>query len=159
MPYFGQLVSTSNRNGVFVMYLRPFPHRWMPRLRSYTAIGCILTFGTWGTTSIAQSDNEMLGALSALTVTPSVAQIEHRQLARPDGSFIDYSVDTPRGELEGVVLLAQGSGCLPTAGNTNLAIVRAAFPRHIAVMVEKYGITPDAACTFTYWEFPALDTP
>lgn len=137
------------------MYLHPFPHRWMPKLRSFIAIGCILTVGTWGTTSIAQSDNETMSALSALTVTPSVAQIEHRQLARPDGSFIDYSVDTPRGELEGVVLLAQGSGCLPTASNTNLSIVRAAFPRHIAVMVEKYGITPDAAIIDGFADCPA----
>jgi dipeptidyl aminopeptidase/acylaminoacyl peptidase len=87
----------------------------------------------------------IIALAAALAATPSLAQTEHRQLARPDGSVIDYSIDMPAGDPEGVILLAQGSGCMPTAKNPNLSTVRSAFPGYIAVMVEKYGIAPDAA--------------
>lgn len=79
-----------------------------------------------------------------LAATPSLARTELRQMQRLDGSTIHYSVDFPEGEPMGTIVLAQGSGCLPTAAGTNLPKVREAFPNHVAVMVEKYGILPDA---------------
>lgn len=97
----------------------------------------------------------MIILAAALATNPALAQTEHRQLARPDGTFIDYSIDLPAGEPEGVILLAQGSGCLPTANNNNLSTVRSAFPNYAAVMVEKYGIAPDAAISDGFTDCPA----
>lgn len=97
----------------------------------------------------------IIAVVAALAATPSLAQMEHRQLARPDGTLIDFSIDLPAGEPEGVILLAQGSGCMPTANNTNLSRVRSAFPDYIAVMVEKYGIAPDAAISDGFADCPA----
>jgi len=92
---------------------------------------------------------------AAIAATPALAQLEHLQLPRGNGSVIDYSIDAPLHKPEGVLLLAQGSGCLPTARNANLATVRAAFPGYIAVMVEKYGIAPDAAISDGFVDCPA----
>jgi pimeloyl-ACP methyl ester carboxylesterase len=92
--------------------------------------------------------------LAALAATPALARTEHHQLPRPDGSTIAYSVDTPPGPIDGVLVLAQGSGCQPTAGNTNLKTVRQAFPHHLAVMVEKYGIASDAAIADGFTDCP-----
>lgn len=93
--------------------------------------------------------------LAALAATPAFAQIEQRQLPRPDGSTVDFSVDTPAAPIDGVLILAQGSGCQPTRRNANLAIVRQAFPGYIAVMVEKYGVAPDAAIADGFTDCPA----
>lgn len=92
--------------------------------------------------------------LAALAATPGLARTEHRQLPRPDGSAIAYSVDTPTGAIEGVVVLAQGSGCQPTGANANLATVRQAFPGYVAVLVEKYGIAADAAIADGFTDCP-----
>ena len=92
--------------------------------------------------------------LAALAATPALARTEHRQLPRTDGSTIAYSVDTPSGPIDGVLVLAQGSGCQPTAGNANLNAVRQAFPHHLAVMVEKYGIASDAAIADGFTDCP-----
>jgi alpha-beta hydrolase superfamily lysophospholipase len=92
--------------------------------------------------------------LAALAAPPALARTEHRQLPRPDGSTIAYSVDTPPGPIDGVLVLAQGSGCQPTAGNANLKAVRQAFPHHLAVMVEKYGIASDAAIADGFTDCP-----
>jgi pimeloyl-ACP methyl ester carboxylesterase len=89
-----------------------------------------------------------------LAATPSLARTELRQLERSDGSTIHYSVDVPDGEPAGTIVLAQGSGCLPTASGTNWAKVRNAFPNHVAVMVEKYGINPDAQIVDGYRDCP-----
>lgn len=88
-----------------------------------------------------------------LAATPSLAQTEQHQLTRPDGSPISYSVDSPS-DPAGIVILVQGSGCLPTAANANLATVQAAFPRHLTLMVEKAGITPDSRVTDGYSDCP-----
>lgn len=93
--------------------------------------------------------------LAALAATPTLAQTEQHQLPRPDGSSIAFSVDTPPGPVDGILVLAQGSGCQPTHANTNLATVRQAFPRYVAVMVEKYGIASDAAITDGFTDCPA----
>jgi len=91
---------------------------------------------------------------AALAATPALAQTDLRYLPRPDGSSIDFSVDAPPGPPAGIIVLAQGSGCLPTAHNANFAIVRKAFPQHVAVMVEKYGVAPDAAIADGFTDCP-----
>lgn len=74
----------------------------------------------------------------------SAAQIAH-QLPRADGTIIHYTLDEPATSSEGILVLAQGSGCRPAATSDNLAIVRKAFPAHTALIVEKSGIAPDSA--------------
>ena len=73
---------------------------------------------------------------------PALAQIEQHQLDRPDGTTIHYSVDHPADTPTGTIVIAQGSGCLPVAKSANLAKIRAAFPSHMAIMVEKAGVIP-----------------
>ncbi|KKB84075.1 hypothetical protein VW29_12250 [Devosia limi DSM 17137] len=72
------------------------------------------------------------------------AQQTH-QLARADGTVIHYTLDAPAVESAGLIVLAQGSGCLPAAHSVNLATVRAAFPAYTGLIVEKSGIAPDSA--------------
>lgn len=81
-------------------------------------------------------------ALFMAALSPAVA-IEYRELARPDGTPIYYTLDRPADAAEGLLVLSQGSGCARAADSTNLATVRAAFPNHAALIVEKVGITPD----------------
>lgn len=93
--------------------------------------------------------------LLALSAGPASAGQETHSLPRPDGSLIHYSLDTPTGESAGLLVLAQGSGCQPGAGSANLAIVRAAFPAHTALIVEKSGITPNSAIVDGLTDCPA----
>jgi pimeloyl-ACP methyl ester carboxylesterase len=90
---------------------------------------------------------------AALAATPALAQMEHHHLPRPDGSAIAYSIDAPT-DPTGILVLVQGSGCRPATRNANLATVRAAFPKHLTLMVEKYVITPDAGITDGYRDCP-----
>lgn len=92
--------------------------------------------------------------LAALAATPALAQVEQRQLLRSDGTMIEYSVDVAQGASVGLLLLAQGSGCQPTAKNAHFATVRRAYPHHSAIQVEKYGITPDAEITDGFADCP-----
>ena len=91
----------------------------------------------------------------ALTASPTVAAPEHHQLARPDGSPIHYTLDTPAEPSTGMVVLLTGSGCLPGAVNANIALARTAFASFTALIVEKAGITPDAAITNGFTDCPA----
>ncbi|MDC9822578.1 hypothetical protein PRN20_02430 [Devosia sp. ZB163] len=93
--------------------------------------------------------------IAALAATPALAQTEHRVLPRPDGSSIAFSVDTPAGKPDGILVLAQGSGCQPTTANANFAVMRQAFPRYVTVMVEKYGIASDAVIADGFTDCPA----
>ncbi|WP_332701491.1 alpha/beta hydrolase [Devosia sp.] len=74
-------------------------------------------------------------------ITPAGAFAEVQQLPRGDGSVIRYSLDVPPDGNEGLLVLAQGSGCEPAIGSANLATVRAAFPQYSALIVEKAGVT------------------
>ncbi|MHA6298705.1 alpha/beta hydrolase family protein [Devosia sp. CAU 1758] len=82
--------------------------------------------------------------ITALACLPAFAAAEPHTLARADGTLIHYTIDRPDGDAAGLVLIAQGSGCLPGATNPALATVRAAFPLHAALIVEKIGVTPDS---------------
>jgi hypothetical protein len=52
-------------------------------------------------------------AALALLSTPALAASETDQVARSDGSLIHYTLDRPIGEVSGLLLLSQGSGCRP----------------------------------------------
>lgn len=82
--------------------------------------------------------------LLALPVGMANAAPQSRQLPRPDGGTIHYTLDVPSGESAGLLVLAQGSDCRPATGNANLAVIRAAFPAYTALIVEKSGINPDS---------------
>ena len=85
---------------------------------------------------------------------PALAQIEQHQLDRLDGTTIHYSVDHPTDTPTGTIVIAQGSGCLPVAKSANLAKIRAAFPSHMAIMVEKAGVTPTDPITDGFADCP-----
>jgi fermentation-respiration switch protein FrsA (DUF1100 family) len=87
----------------------------------------------------------LLALLLVLAAGPVSAAEQVENLARPDGSLIHYTLDHPPGRSAGMLVLAQGSSCLPGAARASLARLRAAFPDHTALIVEKAGITPDAA--------------
>lgn len=95
-----------------------------------------------------------LSLLLILFASP-LAAAEHRQLARPDGSLIDYYLDRPAGPANGLLLLAQGSGCLPVGKSESLAAARAAFPDHIALSVEKVGVTPASEIVDGFTDCPS----
>lgn len=84
-------------------------------------------------------------AIAGLLSVPAQATPEALELARPDGSLIHYTLDRSTGSSKGLLLLAQGSGCNPGATNVSIAAIRSAFPDHAALIVEKVGVTPDAA--------------
>ena len=59
--------------------------------------------------------------------------------------MIDWSLDLSSADgPQGLIVLAQGSGCQPVGQSENIAATRQAFPEFAALTVEKYGIEPDA---------------
>ncbi len=86
-----------------------------------------------------------LGAVAiSLALTSALAAEDRLTLALGDGSLIHYTLDRPAGEAAGLLVIAQGSGCIPGAANPAMGQVRAAFADYTALIVEKIGITPDA---------------
>lgn len=81
---------------------------------------------------------------AALTLIFSApAQAERFKTPRADGSVIHWNLDRQPGPASvGLILFAQGSGCLSVERNGNLALTRAAFPDLAALTVEKYGVAP-----------------
>ncbi len=78
-------------------------------------------------------------------VTAPQAQADLHHSLRPDGSVIDWFLNIPRSdEPQGLILLAQGSGCLPVAQNDNIEDARQIFSHFASLTVEKYGIEPDS---------------
>lgn len=65
------------------------------------------------------------------------------EMPRADGSIIHWTLDRPQGvERTGLLVLAQGSGCLSVEHNGNLATTRTIFGEFAALTVEKYGVEP-----------------
>lgn len=65
------------------------------------------------------------------------------EMSRADGSVIHWTLDRPQGsEKTGLLVLAQGSGCLSVVNNGNLAATRTIFGGFAALTVEKYGVEP-----------------
>ncbi len=109
----------------------------------------------------------MLGRLAAavelfgiLQGQPLLAAIVDHTARRTDGSVIRWSVDRqhllPK---QGILVLAQGSGCLATTKNRNLERAKRLLPDFAVVMVEKYGVRrsdapkdPLGGCSRTFYE-------
>lgn len=97
----------------------------------------------------------LAAALScALLASPTLAAPEPGQLARADGSHIHYTLDRPTGPIAGLLVLSQGSGCVPGVKSQGLATVRAAFPAYATLIVEKAGIAPDMPIEHGYTDCP-----
>lgn len=62
---------------------------------------------------------------------------------RPDSSSISWRLDKPVGLGKvGLIVLAQGSGCLSELHNEHLVKLRSIFSKFAALTVEKYGVEP-----------------
>ncbi|MES2341373.1 MAG: hypothetical protein V4597_06820 [Pseudomonadota bacterium] len=80
-----------------------------------------------------------LAAAAALMAGPAWAG----QTARPDGSLIDWSLDRRAGGAkQGLLLLAQGSGCESVLDNANIERGKGLLPDFAVLTVEKYGVAP-----------------
>lgn len=97
----------------------------------------------------------LAGATAMVLAYILAGQAMAETLTRPDGSAIHYSLYRPDGQAKGLILIAQGSGCLPTADNPSLASVRAVFADYAAVMVEKSGVTADSGIVDGFTDCPA----
>lgn len=73
----------------------------------------------------------------------SLAYMEPRTLERDDGFAIHYYLDR-RGQTgaQGVLVLAQGSGCTSPVRNANIKNAAALAPDLAVVMLEKAGVSP-----------------
>jgi len=78
-----------------------------------------------------------------MVARPVSVATDKRRARRADGSVIHWSIDrqhvAPR---QGILVLAQGSGCLGTGTNPNLKRAKRLLPEFAVVMVEKYGVRP-----------------
>ncbi|MGL6161694.1 alpha/beta hydrolase [Microbulbifer sp.] len=80
--------------------------------------------------------------LLGLAATPAAAEAARKISKRPDGSTIYWSIEHPSGsEPRGLLLIAQGSGCLPAIQNPTVAQGRSIAPDFSILLVEKYGVT------------------
>lgn len=89
----------------------------------------------------------------------SAASTEAHQSQRPDGSVIHWRLVHPEGNApRGLLVVAQGSGCLPVANNPMLREAMHIAPSFTALMIDKYGVTPEhrtsdpiGDCPPAYW--------
>jgi len=100
-----------------------------------------------------------LALLVAAVASCAVAGPEHRNLKRQGGQDIDWYLDrqVPSGPRQGLLVIAQGSGCDSVANNANVRAAKSLRPDFAVVTVEKYGVTPGAVpngpqdCTPVFW--------
>lgn len=81
----------------------------------------------------------------SIVVCPAAGKAESDRFTsrRTDGSLINWRLDKPEGlKKVGLIVLAQGSGCLSELHNENLLKTRSVFPEFAALTVEKYGVVP-----------------
>jgi len=105
-----------------------------------------------------------LGVAFAAAVLPAAAEPQSFETKRADGSTIHWSLDRPDGDRPvGIVVLAQGSGCLPAMKSAALLSARSVFRDYAALAVEKYGVSPSHApqndtldCPDTFYEHATL---
>ena len=87
-----------------------------------------------------------IGWLWLLTVSPAAAGSVDLTARRDDGSLIYWSLDRQHGgPKQGILVLAQGSGCLAATESTNVARAKTLLPEFAVVTVEKYGVQPHDA--------------
>jgi pimeloyl-ACP methyl ester carboxylesterase len=87
------------------------------------------------------------GLLTTLALLPGKASPADRVLPRPDGSSINWAIDRQSpaaGAKQGILLIAQGSGCLAASENPNIASAKRLLPEFAVVTVEKYGVEAHA---------------
>jgi len=78
---------------------------------------------------------------------------------RPDGSSIYWTLDRQgAGSKQGILVIAQGSGCLATTENRNIATAKQLLPNFAVLTVEKYGVErhakpkdPYGGCSPTFY--------
>jgi pimeloyl-ACP methyl ester carboxylesterase len=100
-----------------------------------------------------------LALVIAAVATCADAGPEHRNLGRPSGPDIDWYLDrqTPSGPRQGLLVIAQGSGCSSVANNPNVRSAKSLRPDFAVVTVEKYGVAPGEvqngpeACSPMFW--------
>lgn len=78
-----------------------------------------------------------------VAATPAAAEPQLFEANRTDGSTIHWALDLPDyDEKVGLIVLAQGSGCLPAMQSGSMQRARAAFGSLAALTIEKYGVAP-----------------
>ena len=89
-----------------------------------------------------------LVAFLAVSASAAVAAPQRLTLARPNAPEIDWYLDqhTLTGR-QGILVIAQGSGCGSVAGNRNVEAAKRLLPDFAVVTVEKYGVSPGAVAT------------
>ena len=76
---------------------------------------------------------------------PAAAAVD-QTARRDDGSLIYWTLDRQHAApKQGILVLAQGSGCLAATKNPNLERAKSLLPDFAVVTVEKYGVRPDDA--------------
>lgn len=86
----------------------------------------------------------VLAAVVLSLLVPSFAAHGGEAIERADGSNIQYEIDSPDdGSAVPLVVLAQGSGCLPIRASEALNVVRSAFAGFARLTLEKPGVTPE----------------
>jgi pimeloyl-ACP methyl ester carboxylesterase len=87
-----------------------------------------------------------LGCIWLLSGQPAAAASVDLTARRDDGSLIYWSLDRQHGGLkQGILVLAQGSGCLAATENANIVRAKGLLPDFAVVTVEKYGVRPHDA--------------
>ena len=84
-----------------------------------------------------------VGAFIALCSITSSAASDLPAIHRKDGTlihwYLDRNVSVPQ---QGIIILAQGSGCQSVVHNENIRIAKAMLPEFAALTVDKYGVNP-----------------
>lgn len=84
----------------------------------------------------------VFGILLGLIAFQAAAEPVKKTSKRLDDSTIYWSIEHPSGgEPRGLLLIAQGSGCLPAIRNPTVAAARSIIPDYSTLLVEKYGVT------------------
>lgn len=99
-----------------------------------------------------------VASLCALIATNAAAAAEHHTLKRSDGSSIDWYLDRQHpSDHQGILVIAQGSGCGSVENNRNVDVAKGLRPDFAVLTVEKYGVEPGAIqkgpddCSSTFW--------
>ncbi|MDB5424581.1 MAG: hypothetical protein JWQ29_1997, partial [Phenylobacterium sp.] len=80
-----------------------------------------------------------------LTASGAAAEARAPVVERPDGSTVSwYLVRQAAGPRQGILVLAQGSGCASVTTNQNIAAAKRLLADFAVVTVDKYGVAPGA---------------
>jgi alpha-beta hydrolase superfamily lysophospholipase len=81
--------------------------------------------------------------LVVLAATQAAAEPAVPAVKRPDGSAIDWYLDRQTASpKQGILVLAQGSGCSSVTLNHNIETAKHLLPDFAVVTVDKYGVRP-----------------